>query len=78
MVDLRRVGKNRQKLCVGGQVFEKALKRPVTTRWQILPRWKAQEAHEHMAWPVYQHIINLTDYRSCITIAELRKTCIYE
>ena len=35
------VGKNRQKLCVEGQVFEKALKRPVT-RWQILPRWKEQ------------------------------------
>ena len=36
------------------------------------------EAHEHVAWPVYLHMINLTDYWSCITIGELRKTCIYE
>lgn len=36
------------------------------------------EAHEHIAWPVYLHMIILTHYWSCITIDELRKTCIYE
>lgn len=35
------------------------------------------EAHEHIAWPVYLHMINFTDYWSCITIDELRKTRIY-
>ena len=36
------------------------------------------EAHEQIAWPVYLHMINLTDSWAGITIDELRKTCIYE
>lgn len=33
------------------------------------------EAHEHI---IYLYMINLTDSWACITIDELRKTCIYE
>ena len=73
----REDGKNRQKLCVGGQVFEKALKRACDALADSASV-EGTEAHEHIAWPVYLHMIILTHYWSCITIDELRKTCIYE
>ena len=75
--DLNRGWKEQAETLCGRPGFREGAKTACDARWQILPRWKEQ-AHEHIAWPVYLHMIILTHYWPCITIDELRKTCIYE
>ena len=65
-------------LCgIKGQVFENGAK-TACDALAVSASVEGTEAHEHTAWLVTLHMIYFTHYWSCITIGELRKTCIYE